>query len=46
MLRNTSNKEYNDIQEMLNDENVSNEDAYKKLTEMEENMENGEKIAI
>ena len=46
MIRNTSNKEYNDIQEMLNDENVSNADAYKRMTEIEDNMELGEKIAI
>ena len=42
MMYQTSNKEYNDIQEMLNDENVSNEDARKKLTEMEENMDSEE----
>ena len=31
---------------MLNDENVSNADAYKRMTEIEDNMELGEKIAI
>ena len=30
MLYKTSNKDYNDIQEMLNDNNVSNKDACKK----------------
>ena len=34
-----SNKYYNNIQEMLNDKNVSNEDACKKLTEMEHNID-------
>ena len=46
VLHNTSNKEYNGIQEMLNDESVSNEDAYKRMTEMEDNMKIGEIIAI
>ena len=43
VLQDTSNKEYNDITQILNDENVSNEDKYKRLAEMAENME---KIAI
>ena len=30
----TSNTEYNDIQDMLNDNNVSNEYTYKKLVEI------------
>ena len=29
---------------MLNDENVSNEDAYKRMTEIEEIMKMGEKL--
>ena len=35
MLHQTTNKEYNDIQEMLNDQNVSNEDALEKLNDMQ-----------
>ena len=34
MLHQTSNKEYNDIQEMLGDDNVSNEDIEKKMAEI------------
>ena len=43
VLQDTSNKEYNDISQILNDENVSNEEKLKRLAEMAENMV---KIAI
>ena len=46
VLQNTTNIEYNNITQMLNDENVNNEDAYKKMTEIEEGMETSEKITI
>ena len=44
VLQNTTIKEYNNIQEMLNDENLSNEDEYKRMTEIEEIMKMGEKL--
>ena len=46
MLYKTTNKRYNDIAKMLNYKNVSNEDACKKLAEIEEGMDIGEEIVI
>ena len=42
----TSNKEYNDIAKMLNDNNVSNADACKKMTEIEDRLNLAEESSV